>query len=579
MKKTFIALFKVSFIIAFISFVFSMVFLLAFSVPPPTDFESVESVKPAVDEKIKIISPSAGQFLEKGKQSSIVLEIISSSEAVSIEVSSVRDGKNYLVSQEAKVVKGRNQINFTVPATLSGDLAHFIVRDRAYPNIIARSEAIKIVSPSQTITNTNASSATAPIAFQSTAPPPEDRPVLSAQTAKEQGEEQLAPQTIKIFPFKPRFTTPGDKIFVQWKASTDIETIKVIYSYDNFEKTTKDLKTVPVENEFLVIKANPQLLGKTISFKIIDTKDNKVNSNVESITVEETPPLKADFEAAIKSMKAGETFDLWVRAKDKQARYIVEGKTEDKQIVLASGNLEEGFLTLKVPDQNLRKVCLRVYSQDGRLEDSSDAVFAFVVPGIEVLLPAANEKYTGGDKVFIRGQADNSVSKIKMEYSLDNFVKDTNLIVSNVENSADFVEYNWFIPEALAGDVKIRISSMSDSNVYGEVSIKVEKLDKDKASGVKAGPSPFNPAVHEKINFEYILPEDMSLELFIFDIGGQVVYKKQFASGQQGGKKGLNQVDWNGRSVLDEGIVNGIYVYTLMSNGKMLSKEKFVVMQ
>ncbi len=576
-KKLLIAL-----TVFFILFFLSMIFLLAFSFPPPADFE-VDKEKPSSkNEKVKVIKPSFSQMSEKNKTYSIVWEKSSiSAEVVSIEAYSLQDKNTYCISKEVKVVSGKNQLDFNLPGKISSGFVEFIVRNASSPKIFIQSEAISLnifdIASSPSSQAGPASAASSMPSSQTSNPPEEEKPMLSAQSIKAQGEEDIPPSTIRLFPFKPRFSAPGDKIFVQWKAAENVENLKITYSYDNFEKTSKDIKVVSADTNFLGIKATSQILGKTISFKLIGEEDKKVISNIESIKIEDPPLLKADFESINKNMKAGEKSELWIRAKDRSARYVVEGRIEEKKVVLGSGNLNSGYILLDIPNKNMRNVQLKVYSEDNKLEDISDPFFAFVTPGIEMLSPSYGQEFMGGDVVLIKALADSSIEKVKLEYSLDNFSKDCNLIISNVTNSSDYIEYNWTISPHLDGDVKIRITSLSDKNVYGEVTIKAQKIEKDKATAIKAGPSPFNPAVHGKINFEYVLPEDLRLEFYVFDISGQIVWKKQFESGQEGGKKGLNRINWNGQSVTEGEVPNGIYVFTLVANGKIMGKDKFAV--
>jgi len=89
------------------------------------------------------------------------------------------------------------------------------------------------------------------------------------------------------------------------------------------------------------------------------------------------------------------------------------------------------------------------------------------------------------------------------------------------------------------------------------------------ASGALAGPdlirklinypNPFNPEL-ETTTIEYELARDCLVELTIYDLSGRVVFSRQYQPGQNGGQRGLNRIQWNGRNDRGEMVQNGAYI-------------------
>jgi len=88
-------------------------------------------------------------------------------------------------------------------------------------------------------------------------------------------------------------------------------------------------------------------------------------------------------------------------------------------------------------------------------------------------------------------------------------------------------------------------------------------------------PSPFNPSLHNEVKIQYRLSLQSNIELVIFGGDGSTVMKKRFAMGDEGGKKGLNTVTWNGKSDSGMSVSNGIYIGVIIDKDENRILDKF----
>jgi hypothetical protein len=75
----------------------------------------------------------------------------------------------------------------------------------------------------------------------------------------------------------------------------------------------------------------------------------------------------------------------------------------------------------------------------------------------------------------------------------------------------------------------------------------------------------------------YRLSKDMDLELHIYDMFANIIFKNIFPSGAEGGRKGYNKL-WLNLDTFDQFYLSaGVYFYLLINNGKVLTKGKMAI--
>ncbi len=91
-------------------------------------------------------------------------------------------------------------------------------------------------------------------------------------------------------------------------------------------------------------------------------------------------------------------------------------------------------------------------------------------------------------------------------------------------------------------------------------------------------PNPFDPGAESTV-FIYELDGDSDTALLIFNISAELVFRRTFLSGQNGGKSGTNSVEWNGTNSFGEISANGVYFVRLIDtrSGRVLAKGKAAV--
>ena len=131
---------------------------------------------------------------------------------------------------------------------------------------------------------------------------------------------------------------------------------------------------------------------------------------------------------------------------------------------IATGEVNDGGYTWTVPDAVSGTSKIRI-TDTGRADtpqDTSDGVFAIVVPRIAISAPNGGEIWTVGDVEVITWSVVGSLSgNLKLEYSKDNFVSDTHLIDGAVANT--LTSYNWTIPNDVSSTVRVRITDLGQT--------------------------------------------------------------------------------------------------------------------
>jgi hypothetical protein len=67
--------------------------------------------------------------------------------------------------------------------------------------------------------------------------------------------------------------------------------------------------------------------------------------------------------------------------------------------------------------------------------------------------------------------------------------------------------------------------------------------------------------------------------VILYDITGHEVKRMKFGAGTQGGNAGTNQISWNGKSMGNEVVGNGMYFYKIISGDQVIGSGKMVVFE
>lgn len=91
-------------------------------------------------------------------------------------------------------------------------------------------------------------------------------------------------------------------------------------------------------------------------------------------------------------------------------------------------------------------------------------------------------------------------------------------------------------------------------------------------------PSPIRLKTDKKVTFQYTLSRDADINLSAVDISARTVKKVLLRAGEEGGSAGVNKVEWD--LITDQGtrLDSGIYIFTLVHEGKLLGKGKLTAL-
>jgi hypothetical protein len=79
-------------------------------------------------------------------------------------------------------------------------------------------------------------------------------------------------------------------------------------------------------------------------------------------------------------------------------------------------------------------------------------------------------------------------------------------------------------------------------------------------------PNPFHPG-EAPTTIAYVLDDNATVTLQIYTLSGNLVLKRQFALGSEGGRAGLNEYPWNGRNGQGETVASGGYILVINAEG------------
>ncbi|MFH1683872.1 MAG: FlgD immunoglobulin-like domain containing protein [Candidatus Margulisiibacteriota bacterium] len=86
-------------------------------------------------------------------------------------------------------------------------------------------------------------------------------------------------------------------------------------------------------------------------------------------------------------------------------------------------------------------------------------------------------------------------------------------------------------------------------------------------------PNPFDPG-SQSTSIGYTLSKPANITLSIFDLAGNLIKKSSYSADQTGGKAGYNEVTWDGKADSRNYAGNGIYIYLIIADGKVIQNGK-----
>jgi hypothetical protein len=142
------------------------------------------------------------------------------------------------------------------------------------------------------------------------------------------------------------------------------------------------------------------------------------------------------------------------------------------------------------------------------------------------------------------------------------------------------VEVNYEVTTALAdGDHKVKIEAKDTIGNIGTKEVTGLKVASGSVTITTpvAYPMTFAPARGDTVRIGYNMTGDADIDLYIFNLGGNLVYHQRYASGTNGGRAGYNEVTFDGRSALTLAPLSmGIYTYRITCGTRLIGTGRFV---
>lgn len=91
-------------------------------------------------------------------------------------------------------------------------------------------------------------------------------------------------------------------------------------------------------------------------------------------------------------------------------------------------------------------------------------------------------------------------------------------------------------------------------------------------------PNPFIRSATSETTFNYSLTGNFDAAIYLFDLNGHLVWQKTYAAGDNGGKAGPNNPAWDGIDLYNSRVANGVYLYQITGDKKVVARGKLIVL-
>ncbi|MEJ2634167.1 MAG: hypothetical protein P8184_02615 [Calditrichia bacterium] len=373
------------------------------------------------------------------------------------------------------------------------------------------------------------------------------------------------------------------------------------------------IRLFTTDNAAAVENSQPQLVGGKSTFSVtlkqggnqiiraIDETNSQIRTSLDGLVDVLVGGLHYELQLSANRVAAGEPFEMKVFYKNgigetiPGASQVVHLSAVDAQDITkevgavenASFNLQGGQRTIQQVYNSVGTIRIKVVDETETAPAYSDPIeiFAGSVSGIEFSAPKTELR--GKEEVTLSTQlldgSGNPVTnqEVKFELLSGTGQLKQNATLSDEKGIASVV--------FVAGKVsETNVVRASVDSVYTDFEILVNLTPSTLADGKPINyPNPFG-LESDVTHIEYYLPEDADVTLQIFDLFGNLVWTKNIAAGQPGGRgrnssNHPNSIAWAGVNDRGQRVGNGGYILIARAtaNGKsvMDAKRKIAVMR
>ncbi|OGC05188.1 hypothetical protein A2276_04535 [candidate division WOR-1 bacterium RIFOXYA12_FULL_43_27] len=174
---------------------------------------------------------------------------------------------------------------------------------------------------------------------------------------------------------------------------------------------------------------------------------------------------------------------------------------------------------------------------------------------------------------------------------------DANLLYYTLEHSLDGVTYTnigtyttnvtggtlgTWNTSGLNGTYTVKLNVVDDAghSTSKTISLTINNPTNNKSvTGQSvASPNPFNPSTENYTYLTYTLNGNFNTSVYLFDLTGRLIFKKNCLAGEDGAKAGQNKVAWNGKDNFGSVVSNGAYIFKVVSDGTVVGSGKIIVL-
>ena len=160
------------------------------------------------------------------------------------------------------------------------------------------------------------------------------------------------------------------------------------------------------------------------------------------------------------------------------------------------------------------------------------------------------------------------------------------IITSNFQTISANSEHNrFYIPVTLdAGINNLEVLAIDWMNDTSNTVIKTVVVAEETSvvtlkpgSKLLCSPMPYNPDSINPMHIAYELTVASDVEIYIYNLLGQVVWKNLYYKGFEGGNAGYNQISFNGVDAFNDKLAIGMYFIQIVHGKSVLGTSKFLV--
>lgn len=383
-------------------------------------------------------------------------------------------------------------------------------------------------------------------------------------------QEMLTPETQSAFSISPAISSAN----YSWNSAKTILTI----SHANFVASTAYTVTIAATAK----AANNQSMGSPYSFSVTTGSSVSttaplavINTITNDMTTDPTPTftgIATDSASSISNIEFRYASNTW---SDWQACTPLDG----------SYNTTVEAFTFTITNEIVRgehEIEIRCFNSAGVSTETSFSSYSFYYVGTrpEIVLKANGQDIINSDPIKTNPSFEVTVAA-NSALTLSNLKLYINEAAQTVtltqQNSSRTISYAFYNPTLASGSYNVRVFAMDDAGnatTKEAASLLVQSSGDALIYGTPlCYPNPFNPNT-QTANIGYSLSKASALNLNIYDISGNIITRKTYTAQQTGGKAGYNEITWDGKNDSGNIVGNGIYLFFLLVDGKVIQNGK-----